>query len=232
MDNLNTWQLAIGSVAGTAFNETLAFLPNLAGAILVFILGIVLGNWARTLLIRGLQFLNFENLTRDSKIKMFLRKAEVTQKAEEIFGNIVKWIIVLVFFIAATNILGLTTVAALLGSILGYIPNVLSAVIVLALGVLLAGVIEGVVKGALASVDLKTSRLMGKIASYTVITIATLAAFSELKIAESFINILFIGFVAMLALGFGLGIGLGAKETVSRMLSDWYSGLTKELKKK
>jgi small-conductance mechanosensitive channel len=108
---------------------------------------------------------------------------------------------------------------------------VLSAVIVLSIGVLLAGVVEGLVKGALASVDLKTARLMGKIASYTVVSVAVLAAFSELNIAASFINILFIGFVSMLALGFGLAIGLGAKDVVGEVLSDWYKDLKKELKK-
>ena len=103
--------------------------------------------------------------------------------------------------------------------------------IVLAIGVLLAGMVEGLVKGALASVDLRSARLMGKIASYTTVTIATLAAFSELQIASSFINILFIGFVAMLALGFGLAIGLGAKDLISVVLAEWYKDLKKQLKK-
>jgi hypothetical protein len=73
---------------------------------------------------------------------------------------------------------------------------------------------------------------MGKIASYTVVTIAALAALSELNIAENFINILFIGFVAMLALGFGLAIGLGGKDLVAVMLTDWHKNLKKELKKR
>lgn len=232
MNNFNAWQGALSSVAGNALVQTLAFLPNLLGALIVFILGIILANWSKDLLIKSLGLVKFENLTQDSKIKQFLSKAEINQKLEVILGNMVKWIILLVFFVSATNILGLTTVANLLGGILAYVPNVISAVIVLALGVLLGGVVERVVKGALASVDLKTSRLMGKIASYTVVTIATLAAFSELKIAAGFVNILFIGFVAMLALGFGLAIGLGAKETVSKIMSDWYSELSRELKKK
>ena len=232
MDNFTLWQASLGAVAGGALGQSLSFLPKLVGALLVFFLGIILGNWARTVIVKSLQILKLESLTKDSKVKHFLAKAEISQKVEEIVGSLLKWVIVLIFFIAATNILGLTTVADLLGGILAYVPNVISAVIVISLGVLLAGVVESVVKGALASVDLKTSRLMGKIASYTVVTIAILAAFSELKIAENFINILFIGFVAMLALGFGLAIGLGAKDTVSKMLSAWHSGLTKELKKK
>jgi hypothetical protein len=232
MNDLASWQLTLGTVAGSALSQTLAFLPRIFGAVIVFLLGILLGNWVKALVVKGLQLLKFESITKDSKIKQFLIKAEVSQKIEEIVGSILKWVIVLIFFISATNILGLTTVASLLGGILSYVPNIISAVIVIALGVLLAGVVEGVVKGALASVDLKTSRLMGKVASYTVVTIAILAAFSELKIAENFINILFIGFVAMLALGFGLAIGLGAKDTVSKILVSWHKELSKELNKK
>jgi hypothetical protein len=224
------WQNALSLVwmrtAGAAF----AFLPNILGGILVAILGIIIGNWVKSLTVRSLQMLRFENLIKESKFKAFLIKAEVTDKVEEVVGTILKWLIVLTFFIAATNIIGLTTVSNVLVTVLAYIPNVISAVIVLAIGVLLAGIVEGVVKGALASVDLKTSRLMGKIASYAVVTIATLAAFSELKIAESFINILFIGFVSMLALGFGLAIGLGAKDLVSKVLVEWYKDLKTELK--
>jgi hypothetical protein len=231
MFEISSWQAALGSVAGTALVQTVSFLPNLVGSIIVLILGIVLGNWAKSAVVKSLQLMRFESMVKDSKFKQFLKKAEITQKVEDILGAVIKWVIVLIFFIAAVNILGLTTVSALLGSVLAYIPSVLAAVIVLAIGILLAGVVERVVKGALASVDLKTSRLMGKIASYTVVTIAALAALSELRIAENFINILFIGFVAMLTLGFGLAIGLGAKDLVSKMLEDWHTTLKKELKK-
>lgn len=232
MNNFTAWQSSVSSVAGNALGQTASYMPNLVGGILVFLLGIVLGNWAQKGLVKSLELIKFESWTRDAKLKEFLKKAEINQKVEVILGSFVKWVIMLIFFVAATNILGLDTVAGLLGGILAYIPNVVSAVIVLAIGVLLGGVVERVVKGALASVDLKTSRLMGKIASYTVVTIATLAAFSELKIAEGFINVLFIGFVAMLSLGFGLAIGLGAKDTVAKMLSNWHNELTHELKKK
>lgn len=232
MFDIYAWQSALAGVAGATVGGSLAFFPSLVGAVLAVVLGIVLGNWTRTVIIKGLRALQFDKLVSDTRLKEFLQKAEVTSRAEVVVGTLAKWLVVMIFFIAATNILGLTTVSALLAGILGYIPSVISAVIVLAIGVFLAGIVERVVKGALASVDLHTSRLMGKVASYTVVTIATLAAFSELRIASSFINILFIGFVAMLALGLGLAIGLGGKDLVSQILSDWYKDLAKDLKKK
>lgn len=225
------WQSALYNVWVSTAGSALAIFPHVLGAVVVAALGIIIGNWVKTLTVKSLQMLRFETLIKDTKFKAFLIKAEVTDKVEEVIGSILKWLIVLTFFIAATNILGLTTVSNVLVSVLGYVPNVISAVIVMAIGVLLAGILEGVVKGALATFDLKTSRLMGKITSYTVVTITTLAAFSELKIASAFINILFIGFVAMLALGFGLAIGLGAKDVIGQALSDWYHDLKHDLKK-
>lgn len=229
--DIMAWQTALYNVWVSTAGSVLAIFPHLLGAILVGTLGIIIGNWVKTLTIKSLQMLRFENLIKDTKFKAFLIKAEVTDKVEEVIGGILKWLIVLTFFIAATNILGLTTVSNVLVGVLSYVPNVVSAVIVMAIGILLAGILEGVVKGALATFDLKTSRLMGKITSYTVVTITTLAAFSELKIASDFINILFIGFVAMLSLGFGLAIGLGAKDVIGTALSDWYKELKKDLKK-
>jgi hypothetical protein len=229
--DFSAWQNALYSAWMGAIGSTFTILPKVVGAVLVGVIGIVLGNWVKTLTVKSLQMLRFETLIKDSQFKAFLLKADVTQRVEEVIGSILKWLIVLTFFIAATNIIGLSAVSAVLAGVLSYIPNVISAVIVMAIGILLAGLVEGVVKGALASVDLKTSRLMGKIASYTIVTITTLAAFSELKIASAFINILFIGFVSMLALGFGLAIGLGAKEVVGQALSDWYKELKRDLKK-
>lgn len=229
--DIMAWQSALYAVWVNTLSSTLQVLPQIVGAVLVALVGIILGNWAKTITVKALQMVRFETLIKNSKFKAFLIKAEVTDKVEELIGTGLKWLIVLTFFIAATNILGLTTVSNVLGGVLGYVPNIISAVIVMAIGVLLAGVLEGVVKGALASVDLRTSRLMGKIASYTVVTITTLAAFAELKIASAFINTLFIGFVAMLALGFGLAIGLGAKDVIGQSLSEWHKELKRDLKK-
>ena len=117
----------------------------------------------------------------------------------------------------------------MLESILAYIPNVISAALILTIGVLLAGVVEKLVKGAVGTIDVKSGRLFGKIASYTLVVFATLAAISELQIARASINTIFTGFIAMLAIGFGLALGLGAKDLVARVLNDWYEKFRKEI---
>lgn len=207
----------------------LSFLPNLIAAVAVFVIGWIIAGWARALTIKILDTLRLSSLLKGTGIRKFLKNAEMTTKVEEAVGAVVKWVIVLVFFIASMNILGLTAVSVVLESILGYVPNVISAALILTIGVLIAGFVESLVKGAIASFDVKTGRLFGKVASYTIVVFSALAAISELKIAQAFINTLFTGFIAMLAIGFGLAIGLGAKDLVSRILSEWYDSLRREI---
>lgn len=225
------WQEAFLLALSSTLTNILSYIPTILAALLILIVGLVIAKWAKVLTIKILKVIQLSTIVKKSGLEPFLEKAEIKLKIEEILGGLVKWLIILVFFIATINVLGLSTVSMVLNSILGYIPRVISAVLILAIGVLLAGLVEGVVKGALGQVNLKTSRLMAKIASYIVVIFATLAAINELQIAQALISTLFMGFVAMLALGVGLALGLGAKDLVSRILNEWYDNLKKEIKK-
>jgi len=177
---VNAWREVTASLS--------AFLPNLIAAVAVFLIGWIVAGWIRSLTIRILETVRLSNLLKGTGVQKFLKQAEITTKVEEALGSVMKWLIVLVFFIASVNILGLTTVSLVLESILGYIPNVISAALILTVGVLISGFVESMVKGAVGSVDVKTGRLFGKAASYTIVIFASLAAIAELKIAQAFIN--------------------------------------------
>ncbi|NMC36510.1 hypothetical protein GYA49_05705 [Candidatus Beckwithbacteria bacterium] len=227
-----TFQEALVASSTNVFAIVYEFLPRLFGAILVFAIGLILANWTKKLTVRVLHAINLTSLLKQLGVENFLAKAEVKSKVEEIIGTILKWLVLLIFVVASVNILGLPTVSEVLNNILAYIPNIISAVFILAIGMLLAGVIEKLVKGSVAQLDVHVGRLLGKIASYIMMIFAALAAINELGIAKELINTLFIGFVSMMALGFGLAIGLGAKDLVSQILTDWYKKLERDIKKK
>lgn len=226
-----SWQEAFFLASSDILTRLANFLPSFFGALVVFVLGLVFARWGKALVVKILETLRLSAAVKKTGFEKFLKKAEVRVKIEEVFGVVVKWVIILVFSIAAANILGLTAVSEILNNILEYLPRVFSSVIVLVIGVLLAGVVESLIKGALGPVDIKTSRLFAKLGSYMVIIFAVLTAVNELGIAQSLVNTLITGFIAMLALGFGLALGLGAKDIVSEALGDWYQGFKKGIKK-
>lgn len=232
MSNITDWQSAFSEANASVFQTIFSFLPTLLAAVLIFVIGLILARFLKKLTVRLFSELKLSRLAQMSGLETFLNKAEIKIKIEEILGNLVKWIIIFIFFITAVNILGLQSVSMVLNGILGAIPRVLSAAFILTAGILLAGLIESLVKGSVAQVDLKLGRVAGKFASYIVVIFAVLAAINEIGIAQALINSLFIGVVAMLALGFGLALGLGAKDLVAKILNEWYEQLKEEIRKK
>lgn len=151
---------------------------------------------------------------------------------EGVLGNIAYWMLMLVVIHSTVSVLGLSSLTLVLDRVITYVPRIVSSVLVLFFGLLLAGVVESLIKGSIMSVDGKSARLLGKISSYLVLSIAILAAVNELQIASEFIMIIFIGFITMVSLGFALAIGLGSKDVVNEVLTAWYKKTSKEVKKK
>lgn len=216
------------------FSQTLSqfavYTPKLIAALVVLLVGIVIAKTVKNIMIKLFEAMKFSTLVKDTPVEIFLKNADVTQKIEVFLGKIFYWVVMLVVLHTSVSILGLQPLSQVLNQLLSYLPKVFSSILILFVGVLLAGIIEGIIKGAIKSIDGKSSRLLGKVSSYMVISIAVMAAISELGIASEFIFILFVGFVTTLTLGFGLAIGLGAKDLVEKILSDWYKKLEKEVK--
>lgn len=229
--NLPTaWYNSFTVISTQVLTEVSAFLPRIIAALLVLIIGAALAKAVKKIIIRLLEALRLSSLLKDTPIEHFLANAELGHKLEEIVGSVFYWLGMLIVLHTTVTILGLDPLSELLSKVLNYLPNVISAVLVLFFGTLLAGVVESLVKGSIKSIDGRSSRFIGKVASYIVITVTVLAAISELGIAREFITILFVGFVAMISLGVGLALGLGGQEVVRKMLGTWYEQTLKEVK--
>ncbi len=216
--------------------ETLAeisvFLPRLAAAILILIIGAGVAKGVKGLVVKLLEALKVSNWVKNTPVEHFFKNAEFGEKMEGVLGSIVYWVLMLVVIHSTVSVLGLASLTHVLDRVLAYVPQIISSVLVLFFGLLVAGVVESLVKGSIMSIDGKSARLLGKVSSYLVLIIVVLAAINELGIASEFIMVMFVGFVVMLALGFGLALGLGGQHLVKELLGKWYRQTSKEVKRK
>jgi hypothetical protein len=136
----------------------------------------------------------------------------------------------LVVIHTTVSVLGLTSLTFILERILAYLPHIISAILILFIGIVISGILESLVKGSIRSIDGRSARLLGKISSYLVLILTIMVAVSELGIASQFIVILFMGFVGCIALGVGLALGLGGQHLVKKLLDDWYSSYSQQVK--
>lgn len=222
---------SLSQIATQSFSEVTDFLPRVIAAILILIVGGAIAKTLKGLVVKLLETLRVSSVVKKTPVEHFLKNADL-DKLENVLGSIFYWLVMLVVIQTTVSVLGLESLSLVLDKVLLFVPQIISAIIVLFVGVLVAGVVESLVKGSIKSINGKSARLLGKVSSYLVMTIVVLAAINELGIASEFIMVIFIGFITTVSLGLGLAIGLGGKDVVSDMLNTWYKKTLREVKDK
>lgn len=195
------------------------FLPKLLFAVIVFLVGLLIAHLLRTLVARIVQILHVDELMLKLEVTQFFQKAGIKLNVAEFLGWIVKWFIVIVALIAAADALGWNQVTVFLSTVVSYIPNVMISVIILLVGLVLANFVQEVVKSALVAAHMESSQFLAGISRWAIVVFSFMAALVQLGIAQSLIQVLFTGFIAMIALAGGLAFGLGGREYAARILS-------------
>lgn len=228
MNSLEIWQGALVDSWNQVLTTLGGILPSIIGGILIFIVGLILAFWVKKLVIELLKILKVDRFSKSSGIDDFLKKAEVKTSFIELTGTVFEWLVILIFFLALVDILGLSVVSNVLLVVLGYVPNIFAAVLIFAAGYLLGGVVESIVRGALSSIDHEIAKPLSRLSRFLIILAAALAAIGQLKIAETFVNTFFQGLTYTMVLAVGLSVGLGAKDLVAKILDDWYTKVKKK----
>lgn len=220
------WTTTVSDSWTVIWDKFVNFLPNLIGAVIILIVGWIVGMILALLVDRLFRVIGLQTLFEKAKVEDVLKKADSQKDATTMLAAVVKWVIYLVAFIAAANVLQLPNVASFLNSILAYIPLVIAAGAILLIGLVLANFLSAVVKGSLSASGLGSAETIALIVRYSIIIFALLAALVQLGIAETLLNTLFVGVVAFLAIAGGLAFGLGGKDAAG----EWIENLKKQLK--
>jgi len=202
----------------TIWDRFVNFLPNLIGAAIILIVGWIVGMIIAVVIDRLFRLVGLQALFEKAKVEDILKKANADKDATSLLAAVAKWIVYLVAFISAANVLSLTDVAAFLNSILAYVPSVIIAMAILLIGLVLAHFLAAVVKGSVQSAGLGFADTSALLVRWSIIVFAFLAALSQLGIASSMINTLFVGLVAFLAIAGGLAFGLGGQDAAKEMI--------------
>ncbi len=216
---VQTWGDVLRSSFQDMWHGIVAFVPSLVVAIVIFIAGWVIAVVIGRLIAQVIKSLKIDNLFRSLGTEEALNRAGMKLDVGAFLGALVKWFIIVVFLVAAVNVLGLAQVNAFLSDVvLSYLPNVIAAALILILAAVIANAIQMVVTGSARAANIPSAGFMGGVARWAIWIFAILAALAQLGIAQAFMQILFTGVVAALALSTGLAFGLGGKESASRYL--------------
>jgi hypothetical protein len=197
----------------------LTFIPKFIGFLVILLVGWIIASMVSRALTFLLRKIGFDRLSARIGLTRLEQQMGLRMDTAAILEKIVYWFLFLMFLVPAVDALGLTTVSAVLSSLIAYIPNVFVAILVLFLGTLLATFVADIVRGATASANMGNPTIFAGIARWAIIGFAALVALEQLQIAPALINVLFTVIVGAVALAFVLAFGLGGRQTAERWLN-------------
>ncbi len=213
MPAITNWGAAWLTAAASALVGLVSFVPNLIGALIILLIGWAVAVFLALVTDRILDAVRFDDLMRRAGIDEAIARSGVKIAPSNVIAQLVKWAVLLVTFMVAADALQLRQVTAALTGILFYIPNVIAAIITLALGMFLGNFVANLVRGASASIRMATAELLAVISYWVIVLFAVLAALAQLQIAPAFVQTLYTAIIGMVALAGAIAFGLGLRET-------------------
>jgi Conserved TM helix len=138
----------------------------------------------------------------------------------EVAGLVAQIGVMLVAAVAATGVLGIPSLTQLVNGLLAIAGQVLSGVVVFAIGLYLANLAQKVV----ASSGTHQSQVLGQIARLAIITFVGAMALQQMGIAASIVNLAFGLLLGAIAVAMAISFGLGGRDVASEQLRDWMTG--------
>jgi hypothetical protein len=215
------WGDSIFLAASNAFNSLLAALPAIIGALLILAIGWILSGILARLVSGLLSRAGADRLFAEHGGEVYGDRAAAF-KPSVVAGELVKWLIRIVFLVAAANVLNLPQVSLLLNQVLLWIPNLIVAAIILLVAPLIARFVRGVIEVGAGRMGFTNASLLGRIAEAAIVIFAVIVAIDQIGIAADLVDTLFLGVVAALALAIGLAFGLGGRDVAAELTREWY----------
>lgn len=213
-----TWSDVLSLSFKNLWLGVIGFVPNLLIAIVVVLLGWGIGSLLGRVVSQIIKAIKIDEALRRAGVEDFLNKGGLSLNSGSFLGGLVRWFVILVFLIAAFEILHLSQVTMFLRDILNYLPQVIVAVLILIAAGLVADAMKKVVLSSAMSAEVASAGFLATVTKWIIWVFAILVALSQLGIATGFVQTIFTGLVVALSLGLGLAFGLGGQEAAGRVI--------------
>ena len=203
--------------------KLIAFVPNLMGAIVILVIGVVLAKVAATVVKRVLGAVGVDKLAARLQSIDVVARADIKVSFAAILSQVLYYFLVLLTLVAATDVLGLPIVSNLVSQAIEYLPNLLAAMIILVIGAILADALREIAVVTCRSLGIPAAGMIGSIVFWFVFVALLVTAMSQAQLQTDFVVANLSILLAGLALAFALAYGLAARPLMGGFLAQFYN---------
>lgn len=215
-------------------NVNLSFTQNLWRSVVDVIPKILLGIGFIILAYIVIKVVNFIlkrllKLTKIDSITTKLNDAKLFGKSDydvvpsEIVLKFMKFLLILIFVVIGSEILGLTMISEGIGSFIAYLPILITALLIFVVGVYFASIIKNSIVDTFKSMELSGANLVSNIAFYVIVVFISITALNQAGVDTEIITSNLTLILGSVLVSFTIAFGLGARDVITRLLFGFYS---------
>ena len=197
---------AISDPAIAMLNIIFTYIPSILAALVIIVIGCMVAKFAGNI-VKSL----IASAGLDAKLASLLDGKAGKFELSKTIGMTVQIIMIVFFAVESLNVLHLQVVTNIGAAVIGYLPYVLAAVLIL----IACYVCNAIAQKALKKNGHTTYAVACQCAIYL---IGGFMVLSELGIAKEIVNTVFIVIVAAVAVAFAISFGVGGREFAGRSL--------------
>ena len=199
-----------------AFSKLLSFIPNLLGGLVILVIGYFVAKVLGKLVGKLLGRVGFDHWMERAGVSSVLQRSGTGLTASAVLGKVVFWFVFLISFTMFASALGVPEISNFMSDMLGYIPRIFAAIVIVCLAALFANFLAAIIRGATGN------ETLAKVARYAVLVYAAFAALTQLGVAVQLTGNTLLIVLAGAALALGLAFGLGGREMAGRALGNLF----------
>lgn len=200
-----------------------AFIPNLLLAAVLLFLGIIFAKIIRKVIATTFEKLGIDALFERSGLTSILQRAGINASPGSFLAKILFWLIILFTVKIAAQEASIKDISNIIVSIIGFMPNVITASLILLVGFIVADIVKNSSFTSLNTMGLSYAKTLSKILFFFIFILVLTVALAKVNIKTELLNASVKIILASLGLALSISLGLGLKDFAKSIVSGVYS---------
>lgn len=196
------------------------FLPALIGAGLVLLAGYVLAKLVQKGVARLLRRIHLNDLLRRGGVMSAVDSAAAHFNPSRIIAHLAFWVVMFTAMLVSANAIGIESLAPVFSELVGYVPSVIAAVVIVILGIVLGDFVSGLIMASTHA--LHGGPTLARVGKAGVVLLAVFMSLQELGVATNIVTTAFAIIFGAVALAAALSFGLGNRDLAGEVTRAWY----------
>lgn len=202
------------------FSQLADVIPAMLGALVILFAGYLLAKLIEQGTERLLHRIRLNQALERGGVMDAVERGAAHFNPTKVIGKTLFWIMMFAVIMVAATALGLESLTGVFTELVGYLPSLMSAIVIMIVGIVLGRFTGGLIMASAGAVQ--GAPTLARVGRLGVVMLSVFMALQELGIGTELVSTAFAILFGAVAFGLALAFGLGNRDLAGRITREWY----------